>query len=97
MLERIKGNLLALPGFGLMLYGFCLTVAVTGSVDLAIERLIIIIVIWMICAVLWRAVCAIAGSLALKKGLSPRTPVGSARQARGRQPSISKGNTLSEE
>lgn len=97
MLEKIKSNLPALPAFGLVLYGFYLTIAITGSVYSAIERLIIITAIWMMCALLWRALCAIAESIALKKEVSPRTPVDNAYKVRGRQAAITKGNTLPEE
>ncbi|MGE5265105.1 MAG: hypothetical protein ACM3S0_17125 [Acidobacteriota bacterium] len=60
MLRNIKGNLSVLRDFGAALMaGFYFTFRITGSVDLAIERMVIIAVLWVICALAWRALCAL--------------------------------------
>lgn len=53
MREQIR---IAVLSFTLaLLAGFYFTVRLTGSVDLAFERMIIIVVLWMACALIWQA------------------------------------------
>ena len=61
MPEKIKSTLWAVPPFGLALwFGYEITLQMTGSVGTAIERMIVAVVLWLICALVWKAVCAVA-------------------------------------
>jgi hypothetical protein len=64
MSRNIKGNLSVLRDFGAALMaGFYFTFRITGSVELAFERTVAAVVLWVICALLWGALCALRGSL----------------------------------
>jgi hypothetical protein len=64
MPEKIKSTLWAVPPFGLALWlGYEVTLQMTGSVGTAIERMIVAVVLWLICALIWKAVCAVARTL----------------------------------
>lgn len=64
MAEKIKSNLRVFPAFGLALWlGYQVTLQMTGSVDKAIERMVVAVVLWVICALLWGALCALRESL----------------------------------
>ncbi len=55
MREQIR---IAVPSFTLaLLAGFYFTFQMTGSENLAVERMITIIVLWMACALTWNALC----------------------------------------
>lgn len=61
MSARIKSTLSLLPAFGLaLLAGFCFTVHMTGSADTAIERMVVAVVLWVICALVWGALSVFA-------------------------------------
>lgn len=64
MVEKIKCNLWAFPAFGLALWlGYQFTLQMTGSVDKAIERMVVAVVLWVICALIWGTLCALRDSL----------------------------------
>lgn len=47
-----------------LMIGFYFTTSITGSVDLAFERMIIIVAIWVICALARWTLCTLAGLFA---------------------------------
>ncbi len=60
MSTRIKSVLQALAPIGFALWsGYNVTFEITGRADVAIERMLAILVIWVICALLWQIVRAL--------------------------------------
>ncbi len=64
MVEKIKGTPWVCPAFRLALWLGCVAMLqMTGSDSKAIERMVVAVVLWVICALIWGAVCALRESL----------------------------------